>query len=78
MKIKQTHEFEIDVLVNRGPNGDVELVLAEIDSDGGEYHYPKLAAGDEVIAVIDADQVPEGWTDEQIVDAYFNSPYGVA
>jgi hypothetical protein len=78
MKIKQTHEFEIDVKVNRGPDGDVELVLTEIDSDGGEYHYPKLVDGDEVLITIDADQIPEDWTDEQIVDAYFNSPYGVA
>lgn len=89
MKIKQTLEFELEVEVVRNDEGDAHIVLIKVDSDGGEYHYPKnvdseidtdLEDGREgwTIDTVDSDQIPEGWTDEQIVDAYFNSEYGVA
>lgn len=88
MKIKQSLEFDLDVEVVRNDEGGAHIVLLSVDSDGGEYFYPKsfewevdTDLGDGRCGVtldtVPADQIPEGWSNEQIIDAYFNSPYGV-
>jgi hypothetical protein len=54
--------------------GDARVPLEESEQLG----FEGLEKGEVCIDVLDAGQVPEGWTDEQILDAYFNSEYGVA
>jgi hypothetical protein len=90
VKVKQTHTYTLEVVVERDED-KVYIVAVGIDteSDGGPFHTPRpldfmqsgfdgLNQRGEVLDVLDADSIPEDYDDEQIIDAYFNSPYGVA
>jgi hypothetical protein len=62
------HDMRIPML------GNARVPIEDYEQIG----YDGLESGEVCLDVIDLEQIPEGWTDEQIIDAYFNSEYGVA
>lgn len=92
MKIKKTLEYELDAHVVPADEDNIVIVVRGVDFDRDDAEpfftrrpydaYPAgfdgLEPGDWPLDVLERPD-PEAYpTEESILDAYFNSPYGVA